>query len=111
MSKPDHVDREEVLLLLDAFWTFGKWENHTHTWHDRNDCIDSIRALPSLAPSPLDVAARELAEAAEAVVRRMEKMLEDGDQCAGEYGCECGYAEAVREVARYREIREGNDAR
>ena len=34
-----------VIDLINRYWTFDDNQRHTHTWHDKQDCIDDLRKL------------------------------------------------------------------
>lgn len=36
---------QECIEIVDAAWTFSDTQQHTHTWHDREDCLERLRAL------------------------------------------------------------------
>ena len=36
---------ETVARLVDRHWTFSDTQQHTHSWHDKQECLESLRAL------------------------------------------------------------------
>ena len=36
-------ERERAAALVEKFWTFDNNQQHTHTWHCKQDCLDAIR--------------------------------------------------------------------
>ena len=76
---------------------------------DDDLACELVTALPSLAPSPLDLAARELAESVDRRTRALAEcsILDCGgapDYCEACDAATFGY---LAPLARYREIREG----
>ena len=41
---------EEALKLVRDYWTFDNHQHHTHTWHDREECMAKIAKALSSTP-------------------------------------------------------------
>lgn len=42
--RPEQESQEEKLIkLINLYWTFDDNQRHTHSWHDKQDCIEQIR--------------------------------------------------------------------
>ena len=37
-------ERERVWGIVERYWTFDDGQQHTHSWHDKQDCFDAIEA-------------------------------------------------------------------
>jgi hypothetical protein len=41
--------QEDIIKIIDSYWGFDESQRHTHTWHDKQDCIERIKEeLPKL---------------------------------------------------------------
>jgi hypothetical protein len=45
---------KELIELIDKYWSFDNTQCHTHTWHDKQDCIEAIEKLLSSPSLPSD---------------------------------------------------------
>lgn len=36
---------KKVLTIIDKYWTFDSFQCHSHTWHDKQDCIQELQKL------------------------------------------------------------------
>ena len=39
--------KDEIIDTINKYWTFDSNQCHTHTWHDKQDCLEIIRELLS----------------------------------------------------------------
>jgi len=35
----------QVVQIIDRYWKFDEAQQHTHSWHDKQDCLDELRKL------------------------------------------------------------------
>ncbi len=44
ISAAVEAERAAIEKLIRERWTFGSGQEHTHSWHDFQDCLEVIRA-------------------------------------------------------------------
>ncbi len=37
--------KHEILDLINAYWSFDTHQQHTHSWHDKQKCLEEIKKL------------------------------------------------------------------
>lgn len=37
--------KEKIIEIINRYWSFDAQQHHTHTWHDKQDCIKEIMEL------------------------------------------------------------------
>jgi hypothetical protein len=37
-------EREAILAMVNERWSFNNDQQHTHSWHGKQDCLEAIRA-------------------------------------------------------------------
>lgn len=44
---------QKIIDMVDRYWSFDKNQCHTHTWHDKQDCLKALAELdlPDLGKS------------------------------------------------------------
>lgn len=38
--------KQTILNIINKFWTFDNQQQHTHSWHEKQDCIKEINEIP-----------------------------------------------------------------
>lgn len=42
-EKPKFID--DIIDLLEKYWTFDHYQHHSHSWHDKQFCLETIRDM------------------------------------------------------------------
>lgn len=48
----EESQEEKLIKLINLYWTFDDNQRHTHSWHDKQDCIKQIRTHFHITSKP-----------------------------------------------------------